>query len=101
MTNAFVGHIFMVLLRGGGHLLRAGVGVIYPEGVGRGLLIPGIRGGISQLPLSLLFGGWKGVLAGLMKEFEGFEHRKADHGQDMGTGYLVDSTSQQVGPGIC
>lgn len=62
------------------------MGVIYPEGVGRGLLFPGIRGGISQLPLSLFCLGagrefW-------LKEFEGLEHRKADHDQDMGTGYL-------------
>lgn len=56
---------------------------------GKGVAVPWHqRWDFPVATVSLLFGGWKGVLAGLMKEFKGLEHRKADHDQDMGTGYL-------------
>lgn len=61
VTNVFAGHIFTVLLPGGGAppKVGGGVGVIYLEGEGGGLLIAGIRGGISQSPPPLFCLGAK------------------------------------------
>jgi hypothetical protein len=58
VTNVFAGHIFTVLLPGGG---GGGVGVIYLEGEGRGITYRWHqRWDFPIATISLLLGGWGG-----------------------------------------